>query len=120
LKPLISSGLDEDHPGLRLTNTKQTYYEAPCTCGNVTRKEPYRSNSQDVLSDITCSQWRVVGPGLAALIVCLAYRMRLSRERIQEFLQDLPFQSFRLLRGLNYVRQAKLGVSCRVLKSHFF
>ena len=79
---------DENHPGLRLTNTKHTYYEAPCTCGFITRKEPYRSNSQDVLSDITCSQWRLVGPGLAALLVCLAYRMRLSRERIQEFLQD--------------------------------
>lgn len=82
------SWADEDHPGLRLTNTKHTYYEVSCPCGHVTRKAPYRSASQDVLSDITCSQWRLVGPGLAALIVCLAYRMRLSRERIQEFLQD--------------------------------
>jgi len=79
---------DKDHPGLRLTNTKHTYYEVACTCGHVTRKEPYRSESQDTLSEITCSQWRLVGPGLAALIVCLAYRMRLSRERIQEFLND--------------------------------
>jgi len=79
---------DEAHPGLRLTNTKHTYYEIACTCGHVTRKEPNRSASQDVLSDITCSPWRLVGPGLAALIICLAYRMRLSRERIQEFLYD--------------------------------
>jgi hypothetical protein len=34
------------------------------------------------------SEWRLVGPGLAALIVCLAYRMRLSRARTQEFLSD--------------------------------
>jgi hypothetical protein len=29
-----------------------------------------------------------VGGGLAALIICLSYRMRLSRERVQEFLLD--------------------------------
>ncbi len=38
-------------------------------------------------TDIFLSEWRLVGPGLAALIVCLAYRMRPSRARIQEFLQ---------------------------------
>src|SRR5574342_154755 len=32
------------------------------------------------------SEWRLVGPGLAALIVALALRFRLSRARIQEFL----------------------------------
>jgi len=79
---------DTAHPGLRLTNTKHTYYEIACPCGCVTRQEPSRCASRDTLSDITCSQWRLVGPGLAALIVCLAYRMRLSRERIQEFLHD--------------------------------
>ena len=38
--------------------------------------------------NIWLSEWRLVGPGLAALIVCLAYRMRLLRARIQEFLSD--------------------------------
>ena len=79
---------DETTPGLRLTNTKHTYYEINCHCGHVTQKEPHRSNSHDSLQDITCSQWRLVGPGLAALIICLTYRMRLSRERVQEFLSD--------------------------------
>ncbi len=49
---------------------------------------PYRSESDKALPDISYSQWRLVGPGLASLIICLAYRMRLSRERIQEFLHD--------------------------------
>ncbi len=79
---------DENQPGLRLTNTKHTFYEIPCPCGHLTIKEPYRSNSHHALPNINCSQWRLVGPGLAALIICLAYRMRLSRERIREFLQD--------------------------------
>ncbi len=74
--------------GLRLTNTKHTYYEISCHCGHVTVKEPHRSNSVDTLQEITCSQWRLVGPGLASLIICLSYRMRLSRERVQEFLSD--------------------------------
>jgi hypothetical protein len=66
---------DEKAPGLRLTNTKHTYYEISCHCGHVTLKEPHRTNSQDTLQDITCSQWRLVGSGL-------------SRERVQEFLND--------------------------------
>ena len=78
---------DEKQPGIKLTNTKHTLYEAPCDCGHITRKEPYRS-SDGALPDINCAEWRLVGPGLAALIICLAYRMRLSRERIQEFLYD--------------------------------
>jgi transposase len=79
---------DENNPGLRLTNTKHTYYQVTCTCGRATRKEPYRSHSHNTLPAINCSEWKLVGPGLAALIICLAYRMRLSRERIQEFLHD--------------------------------
>jgi hypothetical protein len=79
---------DDKTPGLRLTNTKHSYYEISCYCGHITQKEPNRSNSLDTLQDITCSQWRLVGPGLASLIICLTYRMRLSRERVQEFLSD--------------------------------
>ncbi len=81
---------NENHPGLRLTNTRHTYYEIPCACGHVTRIAPNRSVPQDSLPSIFCCEWRLVGPGLAALIICLAYRMRLSRGRIREFLQDWP------------------------------
>ena len=79
---------DENDPGLRLITTRHTYYEATCHCGHVTRDEPYCHEPHESLPDVVCSEWRLVGPGLAALIVCLAYRMRLSRARIREFLQD--------------------------------
>jgi len=79
---------DDNQPGLRLSNTRHTYYEIPCRCGHITRKEPHRTGRQDGLPSIVCSEWRLVGPGLAALIICLSYRMRLSRERIREFLDD--------------------------------
>lgn len=79
---------DPNKPGIRLTNTKHTYYETICACGHCTQQAPNRQVSHDSTPDIWLSEWRLVGPGLAALIVCLAYRMRLSRARIQEFLSD--------------------------------
>ena len=79
---------DPNKPGIRLTNTKHTYYETVCACGHCTQQAPHRQVSHDSTPNIFLSEWRLVGPGLAALIVCLAYRMRLSRARIQEFLSD--------------------------------
>lgn len=79
---------DANDPGLRLITTRHTYYEATCHCGHVTRDEPHCHVPHGSLPNVVCSEWRLVGPGLAALIVCLAYRMRLSRARIREFLQD--------------------------------
>ncbi|BCG63312.1 MAG: transposase, IS66 family [Methyloprofundus sp.] len=78
---------DTLHPGIYLTNTKHVLYETTCSCHHITRKEVHRS-SHESLPEISCSEWRLVGPGLASLIVCLSYRMRLSRERVQEFLHD--------------------------------
>ena len=37
---------------------------------------------------IALSEWQLVGPLLATLIVCLALRLHLSRRRTQEFLRD--------------------------------
>ena len=74
-------------PGIQLTNTRHTLYEITCLCGHSTRKDVHRSNHA-LLPDINYCEWRLVGPGLAALIICLTYRMRLSRERTQEFLYD--------------------------------
>nr|WP_305910132.1 IS66 family transposase [Methylomarinum sp. Ch1-1]MDP4519356.1 IS66 family transposase [Methylomarinum sp. Ch1-1]MDP4519578.1 IS66 family transposase [Methylomarinum sp. Ch1-1]MDP4519923.1 IS66 family transposase [Methylomarinum sp. Ch1-1]MDP4520139.1 IS66 family transposase [Methylomarinum sp. Ch1-1]MDP4520366.1 IS66 family transposase [Methylomarinum sp. Ch1-1] len=78
---------DVEHPGILVTHTKHTLYEVVCANGHITRKEVSRS-SHAQLPGISRTEWRLVGPGLAAMIVCLAYRMRLSRERIQEFLYD--------------------------------
>ncbi len=79
---------DPKNPGIRLTNTKHAYYETVCACGHCTQQAPHRQLSHDLTPNIFLSEWRLVGPGLAALIVCLAYRMRLSRARTQEFLSD--------------------------------
>lgn len=79
---------DLDSPGIRVVNSKHIYYETTCCCGHQTREAPCQQAQDPLLADIELSQWRLVGPGLAALIVCLAFRMRLSRPRIQEFLDD--------------------------------
>jgi len=54
----------------------------------VTREEPYRSTPDEIVPGVVNSEWRLVGPGFAAFIICLSYRMRLSRGMTQEFLRD--------------------------------
>lgn len=78
---------DVDNPGIRLTNTRHTLYKISCANGHITHKKVSRTSPSQA-PDIPRTEWRLVGPGLAAMIVCLAYRMRLSRTHIQEFLYD--------------------------------
>jgi hypothetical protein len=62
------------------------YYEVPCTGGHRTRAVAGQGKVDPLLAGIELKEWRLVGPGLAALIVALAFRFRLSRARIREFL----------------------------------
>ena len=65
--------------------TKRLYGEKPCGCGHATRAEPVRGLGEDGAG---IGGFRLVGPGLASLIVALSLRYRMSRARIQEFLDD--------------------------------
>jgi len=78
---------DSQNPGIHLTNTKHTLYKITCAC-SVEVSATVSRHQHEELPNIKISKWRLVGPGLAALIICLAYRMRLSRVRICEFLGD--------------------------------
>ncbi|MDS4018916.1 MAG: IS66 family transposase [Candidatus Competibacter sp.] len=75
-------------PGLTLWVVDHRYYEAPCTCGHRTRATAGQGVVDPLLAGVELGEWRLVGPGLAALIVALALRFRLSRARIQEFLGE--------------------------------
>ena len=75
-------------PGLTLWVVDHRYYEAPCACGHRTRAVAGQGVVDPLLAGIELSEWRLVGPGLAALIVALALRFRLSRARIREFLDE--------------------------------
>jgi hypothetical protein len=83
LEPLGEPGL----LGLRLRHDKHLYGERRCPCGHVTRSEPGRCEAEPDWQ-VSLSEWHLIGPQLASLIVCLAQRMRLSRSKIQEFLRD--------------------------------
>ena len=62
---------------------------------------------------VEISQWHRVGPGLMALIVCLALRMRLSRARIREWLGiglGVTLATGTLNQGMHEAAQAVLSV----------
>ena len=72
-------------PGLIIEVVDHRYYDVPCPCGHRTRAEAGQGAVDPLLVGITLSEWRLVGPGLAALMVALALRLRVSRARIREF-----------------------------------
>lgn len=75
-------------PGLIVWVVDHRYYDVPCPCGHRTRAEAGQGVVDPLLAGIALSEWRLVGPGLAALIVALALRFRLSRARIRELLGE--------------------------------
>lgn len=75
-------------PGITVVNTRHVYYNSTCPCGHTSQALPLRQPPDSLLPGVELSQWRLIGSSLAALIVCLSFRMRLSRSRIREFLQD--------------------------------
>ena len=79
---------DPEQPGLHLRVTEHRYEEVCCPCGHHTRAAPARTEGDPAEGKIPLSEWRLVGPGLAALIVALNMRFRMSRARIREFLWE--------------------------------
>lgn len=74
-------------PGLGVSHVKHLYGDSHCSCGHVTRTEPGRCEKEKGW-EVELTEWHLVGPSLVSLIVCLSLRMRMSRPRIQEFLND--------------------------------
>ena len=79
---------DSTRPGLTLGVIDHRYDETRCACGHITRAVAGQGVVDSLLAGIELNEWRLVGPGLAALLVALSYRFRLSRARIQEFLAE--------------------------------
>lgn len=73
--------------GLEVTHVKHLYGERLCSCGHVTRTMPMSCPKEEGW-DVGLTEQHLVGPMLSSLIICLSMRMRLSRARIQELLQD--------------------------------
>jgi transposase len=80
---------DPEQPGLHLRVTDHRYHEIRCACGHCTRARPGEGLVEDpTLEPVALSEWRLVGPGLATLIVALHRRFRMSYRRMREFLRD--------------------------------
>jgi transposase len=75
--------------GLMFNVTRHTLLEVRCACGHVSRAKPWRAPPDAQWGKVELGEWRLVGPRLAGVIVLLALRMRLSRARIRELLQDV-------------------------------
>ncbi|MBK1650491.1 hypothetical protein CKO36_18445, partial [Rhabdochromatium marinum] len=78
-----------EQPGMHLHVTDHRLHATDCDCGHQTRARPGEGSVDDpALDPVHLSEWRLVGPGLATLIVALHLRFRLSRRRMREFLHD--------------------------------
>ncbi len=79
--------IEREESGIQITHVKHIYGERHCHCGHVTQTKPGRCDPE-VGWSVELTEWHLVGATLASLIICLSLRMRLSRPRIREFLQD--------------------------------
>jgi hypothetical protein len=76
---------------VRLIVTRHLYYLGLCPkCGLENRTEPWRATVDTTdWKNVGLTEWRLIGPDLAALIVYLAMDMRVTRRKIKHFLWDV-------------------------------
>ena len=75
--------------GLLFSVTRHLLLEVVCSCGHVSRAQPWRAPPDSAWEQVELGEWRLVGPQLAGILVFLGLRMRLSRARIREGLMEL-------------------------------
>lgn len=79
-----------ESPGLALTNTHHLYYCTTCPhCDLDNRAYPARAESDEAWDQVGLTEWRLVSPGLASLIVYLSFELRVSRRKVQRFFDDV-------------------------------
>lgn len=79
--------IERREQGIEVSHIKHLYGQSNCPCGHVTQTKPGSCPDEPEWT-VALTEWHLVGPMLAALIICLSLRLRLSRNRIREFLQD--------------------------------
>jgi len=79
--------IEMGNPGLQVSHIKHIYGDTRCSCGHISRTEPGRCETEEGW-EVELTEWHLAGPLLVSLIIALSLRMRLSRPRIQEFLND--------------------------------
>ena len=82
---------DANCVGIHLTVTHHLYYTALCPgCGLENLSLPHRAAPDNMdWVNVGLTEWRLIGPDLAALIVYLSMDMRMTRRQIIRFLFDV-------------------------------
>ncbi|WP_017327097.1 IS66 family transposase [Synechococcus sp. PCC 7336] len=83
---LVSEG-----SGFRIECQLHHYYGATCSCGHHTQAAPGKGDCSTVTGrqvQLQLKEYTLVGPMLGSFLASLSVRYRLSRAKIQEFLQD--------------------------------
>jgi len=80
-----------DSPGVQLINIRHLYYMGRRPkCGLENRTEPWRAPTATAdWNNVGMTEWRLIGPDLAALIVYLSMDMRVTRRKVKQFLGDV-------------------------------
>lgn len=79
---------EEGQLQIRLVCIRHQLYETRCACGHHNRAPHHQAQADSLWDKTELGEWRLIGPDLAALIVFLGLRMRLSRSRIQEWFDE--------------------------------
>jgi hypothetical protein len=75
--------------GLLIKVTRYRLMQQRCACGHTTRAEAARAADDAAWPGVPIGQQRLLGPQLAAAVVFLCVRMRLSRRKVSELLLEL-------------------------------
>lgn len=84
--------------GWQLQVTRHLLMQQSCPCGHTTRAQAQRAVADTSWDKVALGEQRLLGPRLAASIVYLSQRMRLSRRRVQELMKE--FWGLELSTGL--------------------
>ena len=75
--------------GLQLRVTRHLLMEQRCACGHFSRAQAHRAAGDRAWQGVAIGEQRLLGARLAAVVVFLCLRMRLSRQRVRELMQVL-------------------------------
>jgi len=75
--------------GVKLSVTRFVLHAGVCACGHQTRAVAEQVPADTAWDNVALGEWRLLGPRLAAAVVLLTVRYRLSRTKVKELLAEL-------------------------------